>query len=64
MDLFTPLTLGSLALRNRVVMAPMTRSRAGADAVPSDLMVEYYRQRAGAGLIVSEGIAPCAEGLG
>jgi N-ethylmaleimide reductase len=63
-DLFTPLTLGSLALRNRVVMAPMTRSRAGADAVPSDLMGEYYRQRASAGLIVSEGIAPCAEGLG
>jgi N-ethylmaleimide reductase len=64
MDLFTPLTLGALELRNRVVMAPMTRSRAGTDAVPGELMVEYYRQRAGAGLIVSEGIAPSADGLG
>lgn len=64
MDLFTPLTLGSLQLRNRVVMAPMTRSRAESDGIPSALMVEYYRQRAGAGLIVSEGIAPSANGLG
>ncbi len=64
MDLFTPVTLGALTLRNRVVMAPMTRSRAGADAMPTELMVEYYRQRAGAGLIVSEGIAPCADGIG
>lgn len=64
MDLFTPLTLGSLALRNRIVMAPMTRSRAGADGVPGELMADYYRQRAGAGLIVSEGIAPCADGIG
>ena len=64
MDLFTPLTLGALSLRNRIVMAPMTRSRAGADAVPGELMVEYYRQRAGAGLIVSEGVAPSADGIG
>ena len=45
-------------------MAPMTRSRAGADAVPTDIMREYYRQRAGAGLIITEGIAPSADGLG
>jgi N-ethylmaleimide reductase len=64
MDLFTPLTLGALTLRNRIVMAPMTRSRAGADAVPGELMVEYYRQRSGAGLIVSEGVAPSADGIG
>ncbi|TDG13654.1 alkene reductase [Seongchinamella unica] len=64
MDLFTPLELGELQLRNRIVMAPMTRSRAGAEALPNALMVEYYRQRAGAGLIVSEGIAPSANGLG
>ena len=64
MELLTPVTLGELTLRNRVVMAPMTRSRAGRDAVPSDLMVEYYRQRAGAGLIITEGIAPSAAGLG
>ena len=64
MDLFTPLALGDLHLRNRIVMAPMTRSRSSVDATPNELMVEYYRQRAGAGLIVSEGIAPNADGLG
>lgn len=64
MDLFTPVQLGALALRNRVVMAPMTRSRADHDAVPTDVVIEYYRQRAGAGLIVSEGTAPSANGLG
>ncbi|MDX1735677.1 MAG: alkene reductase [Halioglobus sp.] len=64
MDLFTPVTLGELELPNRVVMAPMTRSRADKNARPTDVMVDYYRQRAGAGLIVSEGIAPSAEGLG
>jgi len=63
-DLFTPLQLGALQLRNRIVMAPMTRSRAAPGAVPSDIMVDYYRQRASAGLIVSEGIAPSADGLG
>jgi len=64
MDLFSPVTLGALTLRNRVVMAPMTRSRAGTDAAPTALMVEYYRQRASAGLIITEGIAPAADGLG
>ncbi len=64
MDLFTPVKLGALALRNRVVMAPMTRSRAGLDGMPTAIMVDYYRQRASAGLIVSEGIAPSADGLG
>jgi len=63
-DIFSPLTLGELKLRNRVVMAPMTRSRATIEAVPTDVMQDYYRQRAGAGLIVSEGIAPSANGLG
>jgi N-ethylmaleimide reductase len=64
MDLFTPVTLGALHLGNRIVMAPMTRSRAGSDGVPTPIMVDYYRQRASAGLIISEGIAPCADGLG
>lgn len=64
MSLFTPLTLGALQLRNRIVMAPMTRSRAGTDGIPTDIMVDYYRQRASAGLIISEGIAPSADGLG
>ncbi len=64
MDIFSSVTLGRLQLANRVVMAPMTRSRADIDAVPTDMMVDYYAQRAGAGLIVSEGIAPSAAGLG
>ena len=62
--LFDPLQLGELKLANRVVMAPMTRSRADAAAMPTALMVEYYRQRAGAGLIVAEGTAPSPHGLG
>jgi len=62
--LFEPLQLGEIALANRVVMAPMTRSRSDADAVPTPIMVEYYRQRASAGLIVSEGIAPSRHGIG
>lgn len=64
-DLFDPLTLGGLELRNRVLMAPLTRMRATPPGdVPNDLMVEYYRQRAGAGLIVSEGaqISPIGKG--
>ena len=62
--LFEPLQLGEIALPNRVVMAPMTRSRADTNAVPTTIMVEYYRQRASAGLIVSEGIAPSRHGIG
>ncbi|MCL2525253.1 MAG: alkene reductase [Betaproteobacteria bacterium] len=61
--LFTPLTLGKLQLRNRVVMAPMTRSRAEGN-VPNALMEKYYRQRADAGLIITEGVSPSPNGLG
>jgi N-ethylmaleimide reductase len=64
MNLFSPLRLGALELRNRIIMAPMTRGRADKNAVPTAEMVDYYRQRASAGLIISEGIAPSAEGLG
>lgn len=53
-ELNTPLTLGQLQLKNRVVMAPLTRSRATDDRVPTALMAEYYAQRASAGLIISE----------
>lgn len=60
--LFEPLQLGDLHLANRVVMAPMTRNRADADGVPGPLMVEYYSQRADAGLIVAEGTWPSAVG--
>ncbi|MCA9502349.1 MAG: alkene reductase [Spirochaetaceae bacterium] len=62
--LFEPVALGRIELRNRVVMAPMTRSRAGAQDEPTELVVEYYRQRANAGLIVTEGIYPSADGKG
>jgi N-ethylmaleimide reductase len=63
-NLFDPVTLGDLKLANRIVMAPMTRSRAGAGDVPTALNVEYYRQRATAGLIVSEGTQPSETGKG
>lgn len=56
--LFDSLTAGQLNMANRVVMAPLTRSRAEEDGVPSDLHVEYYTQRAGVGLIVTEGVFP------
>jgi N-ethylmaleimide reductase len=62
--LFDPLRLGDLDLANRVVMAPMTRSRAGDGDVPTALHVEYYRQRASAGLIITEGAQPSANGKG
>jgi NADPH2 dehydrogenase/N-ethylmaleimide reductase len=60
--LFEPLVLGELHLRNRIVMAPMTRNRAQPDGVPTDAMVAYYSQRADAGLIVAEGTSPSATG--
>ena len=63
-DFFTPTTLGRLSLRNRVVMAPMTRSRAGTLDEPTDHMVNYYAQRASAGLVITEGIYPSADGKG
>ncbi len=62
--LFSSITLGALPLANRIVMAPMTRDRAGSGDVPTPLMVEYYRQRASAGLIITEGTQPSAEGKG
>ncbi len=53
-ELNSPLTLGALELKNRVIMAPLTRSRATDDRVPTAMMAEYYAQRASAGLIISE----------
>lgn len=61
--LFSPFTLGKLSLSNRVVMAPMTRSRA-INNVPNDLLVTYYGQRASAGLLITEGTSPSPNGLG
>ncbi|MGC7102400.1 alkene reductase [Amycolatopsis lurida] len=56
--LFEPAKLGPLRLRNRLVMAPMTRTRAEADGVPSPMMAAYYAQRASAGLIIAEAATP------
>jgi N-ethylmaleimide reductase len=61
--LLSPAKLGLLALKNHVVMAPMTRSRATGN-IPNSLMAQYYKQRAGAGLIVTEGTSPSPNGLG
>jgi len=63
-DLFAPFQLGDLTLTNRLVMAPLTRNRAGAGEAPTDLAAEYYGQRASAGLIVTEGTQPSAAGQG
>lgn len=63
MKLFAPVTLGNIELSNRIVMAPMTRSRA-LGSIPNSLMAEYYGQRATAGLIVTEGTSPSPNGLG
>lgn len=62
-ELLEPLTLGDIELKNRFVMAPLTRSRATGN-VPNDLMARYYGERAGAGLIVTEGTSPSPNGLG
>jgi N-ethylmaleimide reductase len=62
--LLSTFDLHGLALRNRVVMAPLTRGRAGSERVPNDLMVEYYTQRASAGLIIAEATTISEQGIG
>ena len=63
-DIFSPYRLGSLTLPNRMVMAPMTRNRAGPGNVPTALNASYYAQRTGAGLIVAEASQVSPQGLG
>jgi N-ethylmaleimide reductase len=63
-DLFQPVRLGPYQLANRIVMAPLTRSRADEEGVPRPLMVEYYAQRASAGLIITEGTNISPQGRG
>ena len=63
-DLYSPLTLGAIDLKNRVVMAPLTRSRAGSAGIPGPLNAEYYAQRAGAGLIITEATNISVQGRG
>jgi N-ethylmaleimide reductase len=62
--LFEPYRMGALTLRNRIVMAPLTRNRATAAHVPTPLMATYYAQRASMGLLITEGVAPAADGAG
>ena len=62
--LLSPFDLRGLPLRNRVVMAPLTRGRAGRERVPNDLMLEYYTQRASAGLIIAEATTISGQGFG
>jgi N-ethylmaleimide reductase len=63
-QLFTPVRIGGLSLPNRVIMAPMTRSRADDAGVPDDVVITYYAQRSSAGLIITEGVFPSATGKG
>ncbi len=63
-SLFDPIRLGAVTAPNRILMAPLTRARSTMDHVPTPIMVEYYRQRAGAGLIISEATGISAQGLG
>jgi N-ethylmaleimide reductase len=63
-NLFDPIALGPYTLRNRIFMSPMTRGRATPEGVPTDIMVEYYRQRASAGLIITEATAISPQGTG
>ncbi len=62
--LFDPIVIGDLALPNRILMAPLTRLRAGASQIPNAMMAEYYAQRASAGLIISEGVPVSPQGVG
>jgi 2,4-dienoyl-CoA reductase-like NADH-dependent reductase (Old Yellow Enzyme family) len=63
-DLFDPIQIGDLHLPNRILMAPLTRARAGVERVPNALMAKYYAQRASAGLIISEATSVTAMGVG
>lgn len=62
--LFQPITLGEVTLKNRIIMAPLTRMRAGEERLPNDLMAEYYSQRASAGLILTEATSVTPMGVG
>ena len=63
-SLLDPIQIGELQLPNRIIMAPLTRLRGTPEHVPTQLMAEYYSQRAGAGLIISEGIPVVPQGVG
>jgi len=62
--LFESLSIGNLHLKNRIVLAPMTRGRAGKERIPNELMADYYFQRAGAGLLITEATVVSEQGIG
>ena len=62
--LFTPTELGAISLKNRLVMAPLTRTRADADHTPNDRMARYYADRASSGLIISEATFISSQAVG
>ena len=65
MEILKPAKIGDMPIKNRLIMAPLTRSRAdNPDAAPTDLHVEYYKQRSSAGLIISEGTVVSKQGVG
>ncbi len=63
-SLFSPLVLGQHTLKNRMIMAPLTRGRAGVDGIPTDVMAQYYAQRASSGLLIAEATAVTQSGRG
>lgn len=63
-NMFESLSIGNFQLKNRIAMAPMTRGRAGEERVPNDIMVEYYYQRSGAGLLITEATVISKQGIG
>ena len=63
-NLFTPYDMVGTTLKNRIVLAPMTRARAGESRIPNALMAEYYAQRAGAGLLITEATVVSEQGIG
>lgn len=63
-NLFQPITIGSLTLKNRIIMAPLTRARSGDERLPNDLMAQYYAQRSSAGLIITEATSVQPMGVG
>ena len=62
--LFEPYNLNGISLKNKIVMAPMTRSRATSDHIPTPIIADYYGQRSGGGLLITEGVAPSPNGVG
>lgn len=64
MKLFEPVQFGALKLKNRIIMAPLTRARAGSNRIPNDLMAKYYEQRSSAGLILTEATSVSPQGVG